>query len=103
MGGTDGGDEGPIGAGDVATEPGEFANPLCSHLQDGIAVLWLQAQEGERVANFGVVGSVGFEGWCLMTEDGGDGFFRAGFAVAAGDADEGSLWLALCTCASCSM
>ncbi len=55
MSGTDSGNDRPVGAGDGIAEPGELADPLSAHLQHGVAVLWLQAEERDGIAKLVVI------------------------------------------------
>ena len=57
-------------------------------------MLWLQAQQRQRIANLVIIGCLRFECGSFATENGSDGLFRAGFAVAPGDAYQRRVLLA---------
>src|SRR5579872_1990320 len=83
----------PVGPGNSITEPRQFAYPLRPHLQYGIAVLFFQAQQGQRIAYFVVVGCERFERQRFAAQHRCGGFFGAGLAIAAGDAKKDSVAL----------
>ncbi len=59
-------------------------------------MLRFQSQQGNRVANFGIIGSVRLERGGLPAQNSGCCLLGARLAIAAGDADQCGFWLAQC-------
>ncbi len=58
-------------------------------------MLWLQTQEGLRIAQFVIIRREGFERGSLVAEHSGHSVFGAGFAIAPSDTDKECIFLAL--------
>jgi hypothetical protein len=81
-------DDGDVGA-DEGGERGDFAGVVCADFDDGVAVFVGQAQQGERYANVVVEVALGGQGLSLLLQEALQDFFGGGFAVGAGDGNEG--------------
>ena len=82
------GDDGDVGA-DEGGERGDFARVVRADFDDGVAVFVGKAQQGERHADVVVEVALGGQGLSLLLQETLQDFFAGGFAVGAGDGNEG--------------
>src|SRR5262245_6469187 len=76
-----------------AAERGDLADSLRAHLDDGVPVLWKQAQQRDRDAGLGVEIAGRAQRRSQALEQRRRGLLHAGLAVAARDRDDARLWL----------
>ena len=91
------GDKAEVGVGDAA-EVGNLAGMACPHLDDGNLCVDGDGEEGKRHAEVVVEVAGGGVGLVAFGQDGVDKLLGGGFAVGAGNAEEGDGELAAMVC-----
>jgi hypothetical protein len=81
------GEESPGGADEVG-EKGHFAGVVVAYFQDGVAVVWMDAEERKRQSQAVIPAFWGGEGGGVGGEDMGEQGAGSSFAVGAADSDD---------------